>query len=89
MRFPNPFRTNRDTATTDSCPGRSRPKGLSGKVLQAAVERALTVQQPLVASHVARIRRTNPGAAPTGVITTLNKQYLLCSRSLKIPTLAP
>ncbi|WP_028923732.1 hypothetical protein [Pseudonocardia acaciae] len=58
------------------------PKGLTGKALRAAVERALRVQQPLVASHVAKIRRDKPNATPAEVIAGLDKQYLLAAGGL-------
>lgn len=50
--------------------------GLTGKMLKSAVERALRVQQPAVASYVAKIRREQPSASPADVIATLDKLYL-------------
>jgi hypothetical protein len=55
----------------------ARPKGVSGRVLKAAVEHALEAQQPAVTSHIARIRRRRPDATPAEVIAGLGKQYLL------------
>ncbi|HEY1968878.1 MAG TPA: hypothetical protein VGH89_13090 [Pseudonocardia sp.] len=52
-------------------------KGLTGRVLKEAVERALRVQQPLVAGQIARIRRNKPDATPAEVIAGLDRQYLL------------
>jgi hypothetical protein len=52
-------------------------KGVSAKVLKAAVERALRVQQPLVAAHIAKVRKNKPGATPAEVVAALDKQYLL------------
>lgn len=67
----NPFATK----STDVAV-RPEAKGVSGKVLKSAVEHALRVQQPLVASHVGRLRRDKPYATPAEVIAALNKQYL-------------
>jgi hypothetical protein len=50
--------------------------GLSARMLKGAVERALRVQQPLVANYIASIRRKNPGASPARVISVLEKQYV-------------
>ena len=54
-----------------------KAKGISGRVLKAAVERALVVQQPLVAARIAKIRRYKTGATPAEVIAALDKQYTL------------
>jgi hypothetical protein len=40
------------------------------------VDRALTIQQPVVRAHVQRLRRTRPYAAPTQIVTALEKHYL-------------
>jgi hypothetical protein len=57
-------------------PASGKPKGLSGAVLRAAVERALRVQRPAVAAHITKIRRAKPDATPAQVIATLNRRYL-------------
>jgi hypothetical protein len=57
-------------------PQTRKPRRLSGTVLKAAVERALRVQRPAVAAHLAKIRRAKPDATPAQVIATLNRRYL-------------
>jgi hypothetical protein len=57
-------------ATTEQAPG-----GVRGRALAAAVEKALQVQQPLVAGHVAAVRKKKPNATPAEVIATLGTQY--------------
>ena len=72
----NPFRPAIvDTASQDAQPVES--KGVSGKVLQTAVERALRAQQPAVAAHIAKVRRKDPQASPAQVIEALNRQYTI------------
>jgi hypothetical protein len=44
-------------------------------VLRLAVERALRAQLPLVAAHLAKVRRKEPGATPAGVIDALGRRY--------------
>ncbi|HTF45928.1 MAG TPA: hypothetical protein VK735_00615 [Pseudonocardia sp.] len=61
----------------DSSLPEAKPKGLSGRVLHAAVERALRIQQPAVAAHITRVRRNKPDATPAEVIAGLDKQYLI------------
>lgn len=79
MNLRNPFRTggpdNQLAATNGAAHLPEAPKGLTGRVLQGAVERALEVQAPLVASHIARVRKDKPTATPAEVIATLDKQY--------------
>jgi hypothetical protein len=53
------------------------PSGWQARVLEKGIERALRTQQPLVAAHVAAIRRKRPQASPAEVIESLG-------RSLKI-----
>jgi hypothetical protein len=45
-------------------------------VLDTALDRALSIQQPAVAAYVARIRRRKPGASPAEVLTMLEHRYL-------------
>jgi hypothetical protein len=78
----NPFRTDGPDRSTVSANGTGpqspeAPKGITGKVLQAAVERALVVEQPLVAQYIANVRKDKPFATPTEVVATLDKQYTL------------
>jgi hypothetical protein len=56
-------------------PAPDAPAGFRGRVLRAAVERALRAQQPLVTAHIAKIRRKDPGATPAQVIETLGRRY--------------
>jgi hypothetical protein len=51
------------------------PGGVRGRVLRAAVERALRAQQPLVTGHIAKIRRKDPAATPADVIAALGRRY--------------
>jgi hypothetical protein len=74
----NPFKTDRSPALNGAGPDHlpaPEGNGLTGKVLRAAVERALEVQGPLVAAHIAKVRREDPSATPAEVIRTLDKQY--------------
>ncbi|MBO0876703.1 MAG: hypothetical protein J2P19_25275 [Pseudonocardia sp.] len=70
-----------ESAATDA-PPEAAVKGISGRMLKAAVERALRIQQPTIAAHVAKIRRDNPDATPAEVIASLDKQYLLAAGGL-------
>lgn len=70
----NPFRT---AGTDPEALPEVKTKGVSGKVLKSAVERALRVQQPAVAAHIAKVRRKDPQAGPAEVIAALNRQYLI------------
>jgi hypothetical protein len=56
-------------------PEAEAPGGVRGRVLRAAVERALRAQQPLVSAHIAKIRRKDPGATPGEVIAALGRRY--------------
>jgi hypothetical protein len=56
--------------------------GVRGRVLRAAVERALRAQQPLVTAHIAKIRRKDPGATPAGVTEALGRRYQLAAAGL-------
>jgi hypothetical protein len=40
------------------------------------LDRAISVQRPVVAAHVARVRRRHPDASPAQVIEILERQYL-------------
>lgn len=81
MNLHNPFRTHgpdkASVSTNGAAPAPEAPKGLTGRVLQGAVERALEAQAPLVASRIANVRRDRPTATPAEVIATLNKQYTI------------
>jgi hypothetical protein len=67
-------------SAADSAP--EAPGGFRGRVLRAAVERALRVQQPLVTAHLAKIRRKEPDATPAGVIEALGRRYQLAVAGL-------
>lgn len=79
MNLQNPFRTggpDKDLVATNGAGHLpEEPKGLTGRILHTAVERALEVQAPLVAAHIARVRRDRPTDTPTDVIARLSKQY--------------
>lgn len=53
------------------------PKGVRGRLLEAGIERALHMQQPLVAARIAAIRRKRPDASPAEVIRRLGTGYQL------------
>ena len=57
-----------------------RSSGVSIESAQAAlkhaVERALSVQQPVVVRHVQRTTRTRPDAEPRRIVRALERQYL-------------
>jgi len=55
--------------------GVAAPGGVGGWVLRSGVERALRLQHPLVAAHVAAARRKNPDMGPAEVIDRLGHQY--------------
>lgn len=44
--------------------------------LKTGVERALSIQQPAVDHHVARMRRSDPDGTPAEIIRSLEKQFL-------------
>lgn len=50
-------------------------------VLLAAVDKALSVQQPAIDAHLRRVRRGRPDASPDEVIKRLNKQLLAATTS--------
>lgn len=83
MSLQDPFRPDRpaEAAATDP-PPEVAVKGISGRMLKAAVERALRIQQPTIAAHIAKIRRDRPDATPAEVIAGLDKQYLLAAGGL-------
>jgi hypothetical protein len=51
------------------------PGGIGGWVLRSGVERALRLQHPLVAAHVAAVRRKHPEMSPAEVVDRLGRQY--------------
>lgn len=50
-------------------------------VLLAAVDKALSVQQPAIDAHLRRVRRGRPAAGPEEIIRRLNKQLLAATTS--------
>ena len=77
MRFSRSSTDQLDPAPPAPNPVPEAPGGVRGRVLRAAVERALRVQQPLVTAHIAKIRRKDPGATPDTVIEALGRRYQL------------
>ena len=51
-------------------------------LLVKGVDKALTIQQPIVEAHVRRIRRSRPDASPAEVIRALEKHYLAAVAAL-------
>jgi hypothetical protein len=56
-------------------PAPEAPGGVRGRLLRAAVERALRAQHPLVTAHIAKIRRKDPDATPAAVVEDLGRWY--------------
>lgn len=71
LRKPTRFRHGDDVSASRA------PKGISGRALKAAVERALRMQQPRVIAHISKLRRKNPEATPEEMIAALNRRYRL------------
>src|SRR5690349_4560533 len=71
-----------DPVVPDPEPVAEAPGGVRGRVLRAAVERAVRTQQPLVATHLAKIRRKDPGATPAQVVDALERRYQLAVAGL-------
>lgn len=51
------------------------PAGAAGRMLESGIERALRLQQPLVAARIAAIRRKKPDASPAEIIHSLGNGY--------------
>ena len=75
MRFWRSSSDRADPAPSATDPAPAAPDGFRGRVLRAAVERALRAQQPLVTAHVAKIRAKDLDATPAAVIETLGRRY--------------
>jgi hypothetical protein len=71
-----------DPVLPDVEPLAEAPGGVRGRMLRAAVERALRAQQPLVTAHIAKIRRKDPGASPAEVVEALGNRYQLAVAGL-------
>ncbi len=54
----------------------NNPSGHAGRMLVAGLDKALGIQQPVIAAHVRRIRERHPAASPRDVIALLEKQFL-------------
>jgi hypothetical protein len=50
------------------------PRELS--TLQRALDKVLLIQQPLIARHVERLKRSRPGCTPADIVSVLEKQYI-------------
>ncbi|MFZ0832655.1 MAG: hypothetical protein WAM92_06130 [Mycobacterium sp.] len=48
----------------------------AARALSQVLERGARVQAPAVTAYVQRLRRLNPGASPTDIVTKLEKRYL-------------
>ena len=71
------FRDHVDPAVPATEPVPEEPGGFRSRMLRAGIERALRVQQPLVAAHIAKIRSKDPDATPAAVIEALGRRYQL------------
>jgi len=47
------------------------------RLVQAALEKAVTIPSATIHAHVASVRRKNPGASPEEIIALLEKEFLL------------
>ncbi|MGI8814735.1 MAG: hypothetical protein ACR2G2_05455 [Pseudonocardia sp.] len=74
MNLRNPFHAGGSSNGAGPDPA---PTGISGRVLQVAVERALVAQRPAVTAQILKIRRDRPYATPAEVIAALDKVYQL------------
>lgn len=52
------------------------PTSRSGRMLDSAITKAVSVQQPAVDAYIARVRRSRPDATPTEMVNALSKYYL-------------
>lgn len=77
MSLRNPFRADDGAALDTLPPAEPESKGISGRLMRAAVERALQVQQPAVVAHIAKVRKEKPELSPAQVIAGLDKQFLI------------
>ena len=48
----------------------------TGAMLEKAITKAVSIQQPAVDAYIARVRRSRPSATPEDVIRGLSKYYL-------------
>jgi hypothetical protein len=64
------------------------PSGLQ-RALLAALDKAISIHEPVVARHVCRIRRRHPEANPSDVIDLLAKQYMATVVSMGGAAAAP
>jgi hypothetical protein len=55
--------------------GNDKPKA-SARALAHVIERSSRIQGPAATAYVERLRRANPGAAPSVIISKLEKRYL-------------
>src|SRR5437870_5827829 len=51
------------------------PAGVE-RTLDAALDKALTIQRPAVQSYLARVRRKHPELSPSDVVHQLERRYL-------------
>ena len=79
------MRLRRKQTTPDNLPappdgsGRSaqpEDSGMPAKLLSHVLESSARVQAPAVRAYVARLRRANPDASPSELVTKLEKHYL-------------
>jgi hypothetical protein len=58
-----------------SATGNHKPNA-SARALAQIIERSSKIQRPAATAYVERLRRANPGAAPSVIISKLEKRYL-------------
>src|SRR5918997_1279492 len=76
VRLTNAYRCDADAVSVE--PGSDMDNRWADlpEVLRSALDKAIGLQQSLVAGYVARLRRARPGATPAEIIAVLEKQYL-------------
>lgn len=70
------MRLRRKQTTPDNLPVKPEDSGMPAKLLSHVLESSARVQAPAVRAYVARLRRANPDASPSELVTKLEKHYL-------------
>ena len=76
VRLTNAYRCDADAVSMEPRSNMGNRRADLPQVLLGALEKAIDLQQSLVAGYVARQRRARPDATPAEIIEVLEKQYL-------------
>ncbi|MBV8863644.1 MAG: hypothetical protein JO259_17590, partial [Mycobacterium sp.] len=68
-------RRNRSTDDRLAATGNGKPKA-SARALANIIERSSRIQGPAATAYVERLRRAQPDAAPSVIVSKLEKRYL-------------